>query len=405
MANPVLLGNVASTLLPPTITGPIFEKAVETSAVMSLARRVPLAMTAQTEIPVPMDVPAAGWVSEGGQKPVASGSVGTKIMRGKKVALLVPVSQEVARSNAAGLYSQLQQDLPTAIARAFDHAAIHGLDLRTGGAGPFTDYLLQTSHSQELGTTTQANGGMYADLVKGEKQVVDDGYDFSGFAADPRLRPTLKLQVDTQGRPIWVDDPASGTNAGQLIGYSAFYNRGVSGKYRRSGNKVQVITITGTPTGGTFTITSALDGQSYTAAHNVTGATLQTNLRLFGGPFAAVTVSGSAGGPHTITFPTTGIPLSISDVSLTGGTDPTAVIAQSPDSDTGLRAVGGDFSQCAYGVGMDISIKVSDTASYVDEASVTHSAFQENLVLLLVEAYYGFVVGDPNAFVAYTDES
>src|SRR5690606_16912101 len=154
-----------------------------------------------------------------GRKPVASGAVGVKQMSGKKVALLVPVSEEIAMTNAAGLYAQLRQDLPTAIARAFDHAAIHGKDLRTGGAGPFGDYLLQTPNSVELGTTTAANGGTYVDLVTGEKNVVDAGFDFTGFAADPRLRPTLKLGVDTQGRPIWVDDPALGTNGGQLIGY------------------------------------------------------------------------------------------------------------------------------------------------------------------------------------------
>ena len=125
----VNLSSVAPTLLPPTITGPIFTKATETSAVMQLARRVPLAVNAQTAIPVPMDVPTAGWVSEGGAKPAAASGVGVKLMTGKKVALLVPVSQELVRTNAAGLYDQLQQDLPTAISRAFDTAAIHGTDL------------------------------------------------------------------------------------------------------------------------------------------------------------------------------------------------------------------------------------------------------------------------------------
>ena len=76
-------------------------------------------------------------------------------------------------------------------------------------------------------------------------------------------------------------------------------------------------------------------------------------------------------------------------------------IAQSPNLDSGLRAIGGDWSQCAYGVGMDITIKVSTEANYYD-GTVWHSAFQENLVLLLAEAYYGFVVNDPSAFVAYT---
>ena len=88
-----------------------------------------------------------------------------------------------------------------------------------------------------------------------------------------------------------------------------------------------------------------------------------------------------------------------------GGTTPTAVVAQSPVTDSKLRAIGGDWSQAAWSQGMDITVKISTEASYVDEAGITHSAFQENLVLLLVEAHYGFVMGDPRAFVAYTDAS
>jgi hypothetical protein len=403
MAQAIQLNNVSSTLLPPSITEPIFEKTLEESAVMQLARRVPLSLSAASAIPVSMDLPAAGWVAEGGTKPVGSAGVGVKMMTGKKVALLVPVAEEVVRTNAAGLYTQLQADLPKSIARAFDHAAIHGIDLRTGGAGPFTDYLKMTSYTQELGTTTQANGGMYADLVKGEKQVTDAGYDFTGIAIDPRIKPVLKLQVDTQGRPIWVDSPQMGLQSGSLIGYPSYSNRGVSGSYLRSGNRVQVITITGSPTGGTFTLSNT-PGQAYVAAYNVSTANLQTAIRAWGGIFASVTVTGTAGSTYTLTFGTgSGGRISVSATALTGGTTPAAVIAQSNPSATSLRGLGGDWTQCAWGSGLDITVKVSDVASYTDEAGVVHSAFQENLVLLLVEAHYGFVVGDPNAFVAYTD--
>lgn len=401
------LASVPSGLLPQTVSGPIFEKAIESSAVQQLARRVPLSLTANTSIPVSMDIPAAGWVSEGGQKPTGSGAVGVKQMQGKKVALLVPVSEEVARTNPAGLYDQLRQDLPVAIGRAFDHAAIHGKDLRTGGAGPFADYLTRNATSVELGTTTAANGGVYVDLVNGEKAVVDAGFDFTGFAADPRLKPTLKLSVDTQGRPLWVDDPQNGLNGGNLIGYPAFYNRGVSGLYRRHGHRVQVVTITGVPTGGTFTLHG--NGTSTTAiAYNATVGTVQTAVRLLGGPFAQAVVTGSTSSPYTITL-SAGVaapaPLTATH-ALTGGTSPAIAVAASAPVDTKLRAIGGDWSQAAWGQGMDITIKVSDTASYVDEAGVTHSAFQENLVLLLVEAYYGFVKSDADAaWVAYVDES
>lgn len=397
------LTSVPAGLLPPTITAPIFEKTEELSAVQQLARRVPLSLTANTSIPVSMDIPAAGWVSEGGVKPVGSGAVGVKQMQGKKVALLVPVSDEVARTNPAGLYDQLKQDLPTAIARAFDYAAIHGKDLRTGGAGPFGDYLTKGASSIELGTASQGAGSTYTDLVNGEKLVVDAGFDFTGFAADPRLKPTLKLSTDTQGRPLWVDDPQNGINAGNLIGYPAHYNRGVSGAYRRSGSRVQVVTISGTGTAGTFTL--AIGGAATPALpYNATTAAVQTAIRALGTPWAAATVSGTAGTTYTVTLSPVGgasAPINAAH-NITGATGIT--VAQSPDSDSNLRAIGGDWSQAAWGQGMDITIKVSDSASYVDEAGVTHSAFQENLVLLLVEAYYGFVKSDaPGAFVAYTD--
>ena len=404
----VALSSISSTLLPPQITEPIFNQATEESAVMRLARRVPLAMNATTAIPVSMDIPAAGWVAEGAAKPVGSGGVSVKTMTGKKVALIVPVSQEVATTNAAGLYSQLRQDLPTAIARSFDYAAIHGLDLRTGGAGPFASALVTGANSVEIGTASQGTGGVYADLVNGMKSVVDAGYDFTGIAADPRLKPVLMLSTDTQGRPIWVDNPQQGVNAGSLIGVPAYYNRGVSGRYQRAQSRVQVVSLTGSPTGGTFTLTGN-NTVTGTIAYNANAATFQTAVRTLGGEFANATVSGT--GPWTVTLSAGAVgpsPLALGTNSLTGGTSPSVTVAATAFSGaTGsIRAIGGDWSQCAYGVGMDITIKVSTEASYVDEGGTTVSAFQNNLVLLLVEAYFGFVKSDATAaFTKYTDAS
>jgi hypothetical protein len=136
MVNPTALSNVAPVLLPPTVTGPIFAKAAEKSSVMALARKVPLAINAQTNIPVPMDVPIPDWVSEGGAKPASQEGVGVKQMTGKKVALILPVSEEVFLTNPAGVYDQAVSDLPTGIARAFDYAAIVGKSLRTGARRP-----------------------------------------------------------------------------------------------------------------------------------------------------------------------------------------------------------------------------------------------------------------------------
>lgn len=309
---PIKLSDVDSTFLPPTLVGPIFEKSVEASAVMSLAKRVPLSMTAQTSVPVPLDVPTADWVSEGGRKPLSTGGVDVKHMSGKKIAVLIPVSMEVAQSNAAGLWSQLQRDLPTAFARAFDHATIHGLTMK-GAAGPFADFLGDTSKEVVLGTASQATGGIWTDFVNGMELLIDDDWDFTGTVADNRVKPKLLKATSTTGEPLFVDTRSSAATSpgmalqGELLGEPLAYSRSVSGKQRR----------------------------------------------------------------------------------------------QSTSVDSGLRAIGGDWSQAAFGVGMDITVRISREATYIDEDGGVHSAFQDNLVLLLAEAYYGFVLGDVEAFVRY----
>ncbi|MEU9442875.1 phage major capsid protein [Streptomyces sp. NPDC048304] len=307
--NPIKLSDVDATFLPPTLVGPIFEKSVEQSAVMSLARRVPLSMSATTAVPVPLDVPTADWVDQAGRKPLSTGGVDIKQMSGKKIAVMIPVAMEVVESNAAGLWTQLQNDLPTAFSRAFDRATIHGRTMK-GATGPFPDYLAMTTKEVVLGTTGQSMGGIWTDLVNGMETIIDDDWDYTGTVADNRLKPKLLKATDTTGQPIFVDTTQPGTGAalaGTLVGEPVAYSRSVSGKVRR----------------------------------------------------------------------------------------------QSTSVDSGLRAIGGDFSQAAYGVGMDISVKISREATYIDEDGGVHSAFQENLVLLLAEAYYGFVLGDPEAFVRY----
>lgn len=424
MANATSLANGATQLLPPTITNPIFNKATEQSAIMSLARRVPLSVSAQTAIPVSMDVPVADWVGEGGIKPGAQAGVGVKLMSGKKLALLLPVSDEIVMTNPGGLYEQMKQDLPTALSRAFDYAAINGKSLKTGGAGPFSDYIAMTPNSVALGTTAQGSGGIYADLVTGVGKVIDKNYDMTGWAADPRLLVDTMLATDTVGRPLLSAEHSTGTtdaaggpgdvsaNGRDLLGWPVQFNKGISGRYWRAGDSLQTLTITGTPTGGTFIV--AAGGNSYQAAYNVSTAALQNAIQAWGGIFATVTVTGTAGSSYVITFPaiTSNIapaaaPFQANGAGLTGGTSPKASVVSSGNSggvDSTIRAVAGDWTQAAYGVGMDITIKISNEASYFDGTSF-HSAFQENLTLLLVEAYYGFVIGDPNAFCVLTKGS
>lgn len=416
----VTLSSSSTTLLPPTITAPIFNKATEMSAVMRLAKPVDLPVGASTAIPIPLDVPVADWVAEAGQKPVSEVGIGVKSMQPHKVAVIVPVSDELARQNPGGVYDQVVNDLPTAIARAIDYAAINGKSLRTGNAGPFPEYLAQTPNTVALGTNAASAGGLYADLATGMGEVVDNNYDFTGFAADKRMLVDAMLSVDTVGRPLFVgQDTAANlsigntSGGGYLAGLPAYFSQGVSGKYWRAGDSTQTVTINGTPTGGTFTLSSG--GNSTSLAYNAAASTVQSAIRAWGGIYAGVTVSGSAGGPYTINFPnaTTNVqaaaaPFSVDQSALTGGTAATsaATIAASGSGgvDTQLRAVGGDWGQAAVGVAQGISLRISQDASYYD-GSNWHSAFSENLTLVRAEMIVGFVLGAKRAFVTYTKGS
>lgn len=103
--------------------------------------------------------------------------------------------------------------------------------------------------------------------------------------------------------------------------------------YSSSTNEVQTATVGGTPTGGTFKL-SYRGAVTAAIAYNAAAATVQAALealRTIG--TGNVTVSGSAGGPYTITFVgalagVNAILIQRADNSLTGGTSPDVTIVQ-----------------------------------------------------------------------------
>lgn len=97
-------------------------------------------------------------------------------------------------------------------------------------------------------------------------------------------------------------------------------------------DEVQTVTITGSPTGGTFTLTYS--GQTTSGiAYNASAATVATALKALSNiGDDDVSVSGDAGGPYTVSFigalaDTDVAALTASGASLTGGTTPGVTIA------------------------------------------------------------------------------
>ena len=105
-------------------------------------------------------------------------------------------------------------------------------------------------------------------------------------------------------------------------------------------NEVQTVTISGSPTGGTFTLTYS--GQTTSAiAYNAAASAVEDALEALSNiGIGDVSVEGSAGGPYTVTFRETlgeqdVALMTASGASLTGGSSPAVAVAVGTAGDLG----------------------------------------------------------------------
>lgn len=306
------LAYLPDDLLPKEVVGPVFEKAQESSLVLRLGQQIPVTY-GETVIPVNTKRPEVGQVGvgtsnsdrEGHEKPTSGVAWGQRSFSPIKLATIVTVSEEFARANVNGLYSQIQSDLAFAIGRGIDLAVLHGLQPVNGSALQGIDtanVIANTTNTVELD-----NGNEIENLLVGYDMVAND-HEFDGWAVDPRVRARLAkamVQRDANGN---VTDPASlnlSSQQGNILGFPAQYGRAVGGDL---------------------------------------GAAADSNIRLFGG----------------------------------------------------------DFSQLRYGYADQVRVKVSDTATLMDGGTPV-SMWQTNQIAILVEVTFGWVLGETDAFVKFTE--
>lgn len=116
--------------------------------------------------------------------------------------------------------------------------------------------------------------------------------------------------------------------------------------YAAVSNEVQTLTVTGAPTGGTFTITWS--GQTTDAiAYNATAAEVQAALEALSNIAPGdVVVTGDAGGPWTLTWGGTQLGEDVAEPttteSFTGGTTPDITVATTTAGGTAATADGTD---------------------------------------------------------------
>lgn len=231
------LAHVPSDLLPKELVGPIFDKAQETSLVLKMGQTIPVGY-GDTVIPTTVKRPEVGQVGvgtsneqrEGGVKPLSGTAWDTRSFAPIKLATIVTVSEEFARTNPKGLYTKLQGDLAYAIGRGIDLAVFHGKSPLTGSALQGIDTANVIANTTNVKNLTAGN--VYSGLIDGYDLVsADSNNEFDGWAVDPRYRSTLVREGawrDNNGNidPARINLAARG---GDVLGLPAQFGRAVGG--------------------------------------------------------------------------------------------------------------------------------------------------------------------------------
>lgn len=177
----------------------------------------------------------------------------------------------------------------------------------------------------------------------------------------------------------------SGTAIGRITA------TGLYGPYAGQTNEVQSVTITGTPTGGTFTLTWS--GQTTEAIpYNATAAQVQSALAALsnvGDNDVTVTGGPGPGSAFAVTFKGmlggTDVAAMTASDSLTGGTDPGVTIGTTTAG--GANPGASDGTQTLYGhVMWDVKVNTADTTKNVGAAIFWHGGIVNSRLPVPVDA-------------------
>lgn len=191
-----------SITLPTSVSSDIIQKTQEASAIMQLARQISLPGNGLT-IPVITSDPSASWVGETEAKPVSDPGLSTKIMRGYKLAVIEPFSDEFRRDYSS-LYNALVQRLPGVLAAKFDNTVFGGT------AAPGSDFDTFADVAQLAIDDGTDNTDVYKAFVDADTNIALAGGICNGYVLSPQGKAIVLLSRDETGRPLFLNSVAQG---------------------------------------------------------------------------------------------------------------------------------------------------------------------------------------------------
>lgn len=353
------LGSGAANLVPIEQAAEIISAAPAESAALQMFRRVPMSRL-QERVPVLSVLPVAyfvtgesggGFGAGSGLKATTSAAWEGRYLQAEEIACIVPIPEAVLADTQYDIWGELTPLISASIGRALDAAIFFGAGAPASFGQPLVDGAVLAGNTVKVGTASQAQGALAADIANVFAGPEQEGFDVNGAIAKTTLRAAVRNARMTTGQELseiqveeWYGQPVNYVLRGLWPGAPGTVGNGT--------------TTVGSPVVTGISSTSALSpGDTITGTGIPAGATIKSVDSA-----TQITLNENATAAGT--------------VALTGD-NPIALV--------------GDFTQGILGVRQDITYKVLDQAALFDNTgALIVNLPQQDAVALRLVARFGY---------------
>ena len=208
--NEVIDRTGAASLIPTQYSNEIMQDAIEESAVLRMAKRLPNMTSNMLSMPVLNSLPHAYFVNgDTGMKQTTKVDWSNKLITAEEIAVIVPVPDAVLADSQFDIWAQIRPLVRQAFGQVIDAAILHG----TNKPSSWPNAIITEATSK--GNVVTASDDGFADIMAPGgliSLVEEDGFVVNGYLGSLRSRAHLRGITDHNGQPLFRNGMTGGTS-------------------------------------------------------------------------------------------------------------------------------------------------------------------------------------------------
>ena len=194
--NNIITRTDAEALIPVEESKEIITAVRQSSAALSLMRKLPNMTAKQRTLPVLSSLPVAGFVNgDNGLKAVSAAAWDKKIITAEEIAVIIPIPEAVLDDAQYDIWAELKPSIVEAFGKVIDSAIFFSVSKPTSWENGIV-----TSAIAKGNVITRSNASdIVQDINMLMGKVEEDGFDVTGFAGDISNKSSLRGLRDQNG--------------------------------------------------------------------------------------------------------------------------------------------------------------------------------------------------------------